>query len=491
MTTASTLAPPARPVVRSRRSSPWWVAGIAGAVAFSGSGSASLNGDELATISAASRSLPGLWELARHIDGHFLPYYLFMQLWAQAGTAELWLRLPSALAIGVAAWFLVDLGRRLHSTWAGVTAGLLFAALPSVSYYGAFARSYAPAAAAVVFSFWALHRATRAQEQAPRARQAQQPEERAPWVIYAAAVGLVCCTHLFAVLVLPAQLVAVVALLPRRTVLLRWAPAVAVGCLPALMLGLVGYGERHAISWIPQRGAEVLLKFPKMAAGSTEVGVVLFVVALAGVVLLRNRPWAGTLLGWLVLPPVLLLAVSHLVTPVYVDRYLFVAAPALALLAGIAVASVPRGGVVACCGLVVVAVAVGVPQQVEVREANGRFEDFPWAVRKVDARPGDAIVFGQSSVRAGFDYYRDGSMPDDVLRLGAAPEAEGFGFPERDDVGAALADRGRVWVVWRGVKSAGQKLPRVKAVREAGYEQTGAWHSAETPGLTVALFAHR
>lgn len=145
----------------------------------------------------------------------------------------------------------------------------------------------------------------------------------------------------------------------------------------------------------------------------------------------------------------------------------------------------------ACCGLVVVAVAVGVPQQVEVREANGRFEDFPWAVRKVDARPGDAIVFGQSSVRAGFDYYRDGSMPDDVLRLGAAPEAEGFGFPERDDVGAALADRGRVWVVWRGVKSAGQKLPRVKAVREAGYEQTGAWHSAETPGLTVALFAHR
>ena len=453
------------------------MAGIAGIVAFTGSGSASLNGDELATISAASRSLPGLWELARHIDGHFLPYYLFMQLWVKAGTAELWLRLPSALAIGVAAWFLVDLGRRLHSTWAGVTAGALFAVLPSVSYYGAFARSYAPAAAAVVFSFWALHRATRAQQ-----------AERAPWLVYAAAVALVCCTHLFAVLVLPAQLVAAVALLPRRTVLLRWAPAIAVGCLPALVLGLIGYGERHAISWIPQRGAEVLLKFPKMVAGSTEVGVLLFVAALAGVVLLRNRAWAGALLGWLVLPPVLLLAVSHLVTPVYVDRYLFVAAPALALLAGIAVASVPRAGVVACCGLVVVAVAVGVPQQMEVREANGRFEDFPWAVRKVDARSQDAIVFGQSSVRAGFDYYDDGTMPADVLRLGPGPEAEGFGFPERDDVAAALADRERVWVVWRGVKSAGPKLPRVKAVQEAGYEQSGSWHSADTPGLTVALF---
>jgi hypothetical protein len=71
-------------------------------------------GDELATLGAASRSLPGRWEPVGHIDGHFLPYYLFMHLWVKAGTAELWLRLPSAPAIGVAVWFLVDLGRRPH-----------------------------------------------------------------------------------------------------------------------------------------------------------------------------------------------------------------------------------------------------------------------------------------------------------------------------------------------------------------------------------------
>ncbi|WP_308250606.1 glycosyltransferase family 39 protein [Nonomuraea rhizosphaerae] len=476
MTTAATLTPPARPAVRPRRSSPWWLAGIAGIAAFSGSGSSSLNGDELATISAASRSLPGLWELSQHIDGHFLPYYLFMQLWVQGGTAELWLRLPSAIAIGVAAWFLVDLGRRLHSTWAGVTAGAVFAVLPSVAYYGAFARSYAPAAAAVVLSFWALHRLA---------------ETRRGWVLYGVAVALVCCTHLFAVLVLPAQLIAAVALLPRRDLLLRWAPALAAGCLPALVLGLIGYGERHAISWIPQRGPEVLLKFPKMAAGATEPGVLLFAVALAGVVLLRRRAWAMTLLGWLVLPPVLLLAVSHLVTPVYVDRYLFVTAPALALLAGIAVASVPRGAVVACCALVVVTVGLGVPQHIEVREANGRFEDFPGAVSRVQSRPDDAIVFGQSSVRAGFDYYDDGPPPLDVLRQGPDPEPDGFGFPERSDVAAALEGRERVWVVWRGVKSAGARLARVKAVLAAGYEQATAWHSAETPGLTVALYTRK
>ncbi|MFC7721653.1 hypothetical protein [Nonomuraea recticatena] len=215
---------------------------MAFAVALSGSGSSTLNGDELATLSAARRSIAGMWELAQHIDGHFLPYYLFMHFWVKAGTAELWLRLPSALAIGVAAAFLVCLGRRVHSLPAGLAAAALLCVLPSVSYYGAFARPYAFAAAAVTISFWALHRSR--------------------WVSYATAVALVGCTHLFAVLVLPAQL----ALLRGRTKTM--VVAMAAGFVPAAVLGLIGYGERHAISWIPQRGPDVLLKFPKMAAGA-------------------------------------------------------------------------------------------------------------------------------------------------------------------------------------------------------------------------------
>ncbi len=458
-------------------------------MAFSGTGSSTLNGDEIATISAATRSLSGLWELAQHIDGHFLPYYVFMHFWAMVSTAELWLRLPSALAIAVAAGFLVELGRRLHSTRAGLTAAALFAVLPSVSYYGAFARSYSFAAAAVVVSFWALHRAV----ESPAARR---------WALYGVSVALVCCTHLFAVLVLPAQLLAAAVLLPRRTLLLRMLPALAVGGVPALVLGLVGYGERHAISWIPQRGPDVLLKFPKMAAGATEPGVLLFAVALAGAVLLWlaprgrltvDRPWLGALLGWLLLPPLLLLAVSHLLTPVYVDRYLFVTAPALALLAGLAAAGTARGraAVAACCALVLVTGAAGVPQHLEVREVNGRFEDIPWAVRKVTTQPGDAIVFGQSAVRARFDYYGDDSMPDDVLRLGSAPEPDGFAFPERADVAEALTGRERVWVVWRGTKSAGARFANVKELRAAGFAQESAWHSGDLPGLTVALYTRR
>ncbi|MFC5818910.1 glycosyltransferase family 39 protein [Nonomuraea harbinensis] len=475
------------------------MAALAGGVAFSGSGAATLNGDELATISAATRSLAGLWELVQHIDGHFLPYYLFMHVWALAGTAELWLRLPSALAIGAAAGLLVALGGRLHSTRAGVTAAALLAALPSVSYYGAFARPYAFAAAAVVLSFWALHRAL---ERSGTRR----------WAAYGATVALVCCTHLFAVLVLPAHL-----LLIRRETAARMLAALAAGCVPAVVLGLVGYGERHAISWIPQRGPDVLLKFPKMAAGAAEAGVPLFVVALAGAALLglsrraagprgaasTGLPpwrWAGALLGWLVLPPLLLLAVSHLVTPVYVDRYLFVTAPALALLAGLAAAHAGsrRVSVAVCWALVAVCLAAGTYQHAEVRDENGRFENFPWAISRIQARPGDAIVYGQSQVRSGFDYYGpayygldgygDGSMPEDVLRLGHDPSPTGFGYRERSAVAGALRGRERVWVVWRGTKATGDRLARVREVEEAGYEREGSWHSADLPGMTVALY---
>ncbi|WP_241564223.1 glycosyltransferase family 39 protein [Nonomuraea polychroma] len=489
MTTAATLAPPARPAQRLRTWTPWWMALLAGGAAFSGTGSATLNGDELATISSATRSLPGMWELAQHIDGHFLPYYVFMHVWVKAGTAELWLRLPSAIAIGVAAWLLADLGRRLHSARAGVIAAALFAILPSVSYFGAFARSYAFAAAAVVFSFWALHRAL----DRPRGGR---------WVVYGVAVALVCSTHLFAVLVLPAHLV-----LARRAVLAPMVAALAAGCVPAAVLGLIGYGERHAISWIPQRGPEVWLKFPKMAAGTTALGVVLFAMALAGAVVLwsarradgggrspRDRAWALALAGWLILPPLLLLAVSHLLTPVYVDRYLFVAAPALALLAGLAVAAVPRFPVVVATVVVLLGCVLAIPDHLEIREENGRFENIPWALRVIKAEPEDAIVYGQSQLRTGFDYYADSAMPVDVLRASDAPQADGFGYPERSDVSAALDGLERVWVVWRGTKKSGLEgdgIRRVEEVRQSGFELSGAKHSGDLPGLTVALFTRR
>nr|WP_225312118.1 glycosyltransferase family 39 protein [Microbispora cellulosiformans] len=452
-------------------------------VAVSG-GTASLSGDEVATYSAAvARPLSGLWTLVQHVDGHFLPYYLLIHLWSLLGEAEWWLRLPSALAAGVAAGFLADLGRRLAGPRAGTAAAALFAVLPSVSFHGANARPYAFAAAAAVVSAWALHRVA----DAPTWGRAGA---------YAAAVALLGCTHLFSVLVLPAQFLAALLALPLRTVSARVVPAMAAGCVPVAILGLVGWGERAAISWIEPHGPEVLLKVPKHVAGSDLAGPVLFALAVAGVVILLRAsvPWGVLIGGWLVLPPLLLLAVDALVTPAYVDRYVFVAAPALALAGGVALASVrpssARTTALVAVPSVLAVTVLGLPAQADYRRRNGHYEDFPGAVDVIRAqeRPGDAIVYGQSRLRTGFGYYGRDGLPDDVLFAGRGPA---FEYAEKPGLADALAGRRRVWVVWRGTKQAGlegTRIRRVAAVRATGFRLSTAWHSAELPGLTVALF---
>ncbi|MEV1205762.1 hypothetical protein AB0J07_37800, partial [Microbispora rosea] len=120
----------------------------------------------------------------------------------------------------------------------------------------------------------------------------------------------------------------------------------------------------------------------------------------------------------------------------------------------------------------------------------GHYDDFPGAlgVIRTRERPGDAIVYGQSRLRTGFVYYGREDLPEDVLLRGQGPA---FEYAERDDLAEALAGHRRVWVVWRGTKQAGltgKKIPRVASVRTAGYRLSTAWHSAELPGLTVALF---
>ncbi|MFC3819246.1 glycosyltransferase family 39 protein [Planomonospora venezuelensis] len=467
---------------------------IATVVAVAGSSAASLSSDELATHSAARRGLGGLWELAQHIDGHFLPYYGFMHLWLQFGQAEWWMRLPSALATGAAAMLVAVLGRRLHSLPAGLLAAAVYAALPAVSYHGQNARSYAFAAAAAVLATWALHRAV------------AEPARRGRWAGYAAAVALLGSTQVFSLLTLSAHLIVVA--MSGRGVLVRTLPAMAAGCVPGAVWLAIGFAERHAISWIKLPEPSVFLALPKMVGGTPAAGWVLAGTALLALLLRalpapgaregrrtprsgeRARaswPWLAALAGWALLPPVLLFAVSHLVSPVYVDRYLFATVPAYALLAGIALASLPRAAAaLALAG----AVAAAVPGQLDVRKPDGRHENFPRAVRLVEqqARPGDAIVYGRSSLREGFLYYDGGALPDDVLLTGPDPLPESFHYPERDDVAAAVEGRERVWVVWRGGSEAAAGVERVSALVEAGFTRTKAWRTGRVPGMTVALY---
>ena len=116
--------------------------------------------DEGATLIAVHRSLPQLLRMLGHADVVHGAYYVLMWFETRvAGTGTLALRFPSAVAMAVAAGVIAVLGRRLASTRAGLAAGLVFAALPTVTWYGQNARSYALVTALATIASYLLVRA--------------------------------------------------------------------------------------------------------------------------------------------------------------------------------------------------------------------------------------------------------------------------------------------------------------------------------------------
>ncbi len=113
------------------------VAVFATVVSAAGAARPSLWFDEAATISAGTRSIPELWRLLGNIDAVHGLYYLFMHGWFTVFPAtEFWSRLPSCLAVGVAAAGVVVLGRQFSSRTVAVAAGIVFSILPRVTWAG-------------------------------------------------------------------------------------------------------------------------------------------------------------------------------------------------------------------------------------------------------------------------------------------------------------------------------------------------------------------
>ncbi|MEV6980294.1 glycosyltransferase family 39 protein [Sphaerisporangium sp. NPDC051017] len=356
--------------------------------------------DELATVGSVS-SLDVLWDTLRQRDAVFLPYYVLMYLWTRLGTADWWVRLPSALAVAAATGLLTDLGRRLAGARAGVAAGVALLVLPSMARFGQEARPYTLAVAAAVFSFWALHRAT----------------ETGRWGRYVLAVALLPCAHLFAVLVLPAHLV-----ITRRCL-----PWLALGSPPALALAALSAGQVGQVGWLgPPTWQNIVLVrsaitawMPEPEPGDLPAVVLGWLVALAGlaaaVYLWRREPGrrafvAGAVV-WGVLPTAVLCAVSFLGTPVYNSRYVLAAAPAFALLAGMALG---RARLPVRLAALAAAAALALPQQAHARTASGHQVNYrdAAAVAAAGARPGDRVAYAVPWAREGLTRYA--AMPPEM-----------------------------------------------------------------------------
>lgn len=339
---------------RGLRTAAVWLAPALLTLVVTGTGltGAQLWRDELATWSAATRSVGDLFRLAGTIDAATGPYYLLMHGWvALAGDSVAALRLPSVLAMTGAAALTAVLGRRLVGARTGLLAGLLFALLPGTSRYAQEARPYALATLFAVLATLLLVEALR------------RPGW-ARWAGYAVALAALGLTHLVALTLLAAHAVAVLAGTgadpdggPGRR-RWWWLAAVAPALVLVAPLVLVARGQRgRQLEWVDLVRPVDLVTLPGGVAQSTAVGGLLVGLAALGAARLGRR---ALLPGCAVVLPVLLLFAAGLVVPLWVPRYLVFVVPFACLLAGAALAAVPLPGALA---VLVLAGLLGLPDQ--------------------------------------------------------------------------------------------------------------------------------
>jgi mannosyltransferase len=390
-------------------------------------------GDEADTVSAVSRSVPQLIRMLGHVDAvHGLYYLLLWPVVRAAGTSELATRLPSAVAMAAAAAGVAVIARRLVSRRAGLCAGLIFAVLPTVSLQGHDARPYAIVTAAAVLTSYLLVRAI------------HDPRPRL-FAAYGLSLVLVGYLQLFGLLLVAAHAVMLIGLDRRRRAagkgqavpVRSWLVTIAAVGLAVAPVAVLGWAQRGEISWIPKPGwRDVGDLVTSMAAGSAASVVVIGLLSVLGGTSggLPSMAWplarartAGADHGlgrlavpWLVLPPLLLLAVSE-IKPVYNGRYVAYCLPAVALLAGTGLAALRWRTRAAALALVA---AIAAPMQLGLRvPGNGMRAAAEFL--SIHELAGDAIIYPGMSIPPwalaypeGFAGLRDISLGQTAAALG-------------------------------------------------------------------------
>jgi mannosyltransferase len=377
-------------------------------------GGPSLWRDEAYTLEVARRSFGQIFSLLLHVDAVHGPYYLGMHVVVRVlGTSDAALRLPSLIATSLAAGALAALGRRLARaselpapSVTGLLAGLLYVAAPQTTYYAQDARPYGLVTLFAIAATYLL-------------LVAMQRGGARWWAAYAVAIVLTGVASLFALLILAAHAVTLLRARDRAR-LLPWLASAAVAVVVLGPLIALGYGQDRTLSWVARPGASAVRLMVTLFAGSSALIPLVAALAVCGIAsglgaaVRRLEVTVVTVaLPWLVLPPLILLAVS-LVKPIYVERYVVFCQPALALLCAAGLAWISRLAATSPVGrrtpalawatpaviLAVLAVALIGPQRA-VRLTSARPDNLRGvsAVVAANERPGDAVFYLPSEAR--------------------------------------------------------------------------------------------
>lgn len=372
------------------------VAVFAVALCAAGAARPSLWFDEAATISAATRSIPQLWDLIGHIDAVHGLYYLGMHGWfAVFPATEFWSRFSSCLAIGGAAAGVVVLGRQFSGRTVSVCAGVLFAMLPRVTWAGIEARSYSWSTLAAVWLTVLLITAIRR-------------DHRALWAAYGALLVVSTVLNIYVVLIVIPH-AAALALLGNRRARVRWAVVSTIAVLIVVPFILWCRSQSFQVGWISPLGlhtvTEVVLE--QYFDHSVAFALVAAAMLIAPLVVRRLQPTDSAIRRlvviaavWVVAPTAVLLVYSAVAQPLYYPRYLCFTTPAMALLLAVCVVAVARSREWITAALAVFALAA-TPNYITVQRGPYAKEgmDFSQVADVITAHssPGDCIVFDNTT----------------------------------------------------------------------------------------------
>jgi mannosyltransferase len=323
---------------------------------------------------------------------------------------------------------IVMLGNRLFGSPTGLVSGLLLALAPFFITYERTARSYALVVALVIWSSYFF------------VVELERPSSwsRAGYVLTSA---LAIYAHYFAAWILLIQLGTLLAVKRRAGLNRRWMATgvwIVLLCVPEVIAAF--HQGTGGVSWVPSSSFGDLTHMPLALAGGGALAACLLVL---GVYALVNPP--KTLRGWrtwfpaawFLVPVLLTFVFSVLIKPMFLNYYLIVAVPGIALLATVGLIGLRFHVLqVLALGILIVAAFAGIRH---VDQGPSR-EDYRGATNYMLAHQqvGDAVVYYPAYTSTGFDYYLR-------LRGNAGPTVQAY------QPGQSLSlNHRRLWLVIRG-----------------------------------------
>jgi 4-amino-4-deoxy-L-arabinose transferase-like glycosyltransferase len=373
--------------------------------------------DEAYSVTLAGSGWGAIWQQLSFSEANGSPYYILLHFWLGLGKSEFAVRSLSVLAAVAAIPVFYATATRLFNRSAARIGSLLLVTNAFFVYYQQEARSYALALFLVILATYAWIR--------------WMEEPSTFWTVtYAVTASLSVYAHLFSLYVIAAHATAFVFRRRAAPSLPRLAGVyalMAILLVPLMLYFATGYTGQ--LWWVRAPTLHDLNRaFLELSGGANSpahphsgrrILLLGYAVAWCLALVVAGREWwakrdrAGSwryvlVIGWLLFPTFGSFLVSLFWKPMFIDRYLIVALPALALLAGVGFASIRArtirfGAVGALVALSIVQLGIQYHDQTK--------EDWRTAAAYVSAhaKAGDAVVVFAPYTRMPFEYYLERS----------------------------------------------------------------------------------